>query len=300
MESPGRLESLDDPVHIVLLGDSTLDNGRYLNLAKGELSVEKQLMKICHERHWDLTVLAQDGSMLDDVRQRQLPLIPEGASHIVLSASGNDLLSLLNEMVVANFTLSSMYATIGTGLGKVAENYHALLKQLKGLGCHLALCTLYRPNFNHLFFKSLASFSLGLHNSRIKQISVDFDVSVIDFSVMFDSEEDFANPLELSTRGGSKLVVNVAEFVTDNKPMSSLTRRTQRFSTEDDAYSSSSTWGVPTRCCAARDQGRKTYASKVVSKSLEAPGEAMAQGQLRPAMEFSQAQEGWRNRTNEF
>ena len=33
-------------LYVVLLGDSTLDNGRYLNLAKGELSVEKQLMKV--------------------------------------------------------------------------------------------------------------------------------------------------------------------------------------------------------------------------------------------------------------
>merc|ERR1712139_582465 len=101
-----------------------------------------------------------------------------------------------------------------------------------GLGCHLAICTLYRPNFNHLFFKSLATFSLGLHNNRIKQISVDCDCSVIDFANIFDNEEDFANPLELSTRGGSKLVENVVAFVADT-PLSKLGRRSnsQGFST---------------------------------------------------------------------
>merc|ERR1719482_958590 len=111
-----KMEDLDDSQlgvahvpHIVLLGDSTLDNGRYLNLAKGELSVEKQLMKICMERNWDMTVLAQDGSMLEDVRQRQLPLIPEGATHLVMSASGNDLLLLLNQMVAQNFSMGSIY-----------------------------------------------------------------------------------------------------------------------------------------------------------------------------------------------
>merc|ERR1740130_2157991 len=117
-------------------------------------------MKVCMERGWDMTVLAQDGSMLEDVKERQVPLIPEGATHIVLSASGNDLLSLLNQMVLANFTFSSMYGTIGIGLNEVAEKYRALLQQLKSHGCHLAVCTVYRPNFNHLFFKSLASLSL--------------------------------------------------------------------------------------------------------------------------------------------
>lgn len=292
------LESLDgDGVHIVLLGDSTLDNGRYLNLARGELSVEKQLNKRCMERGWEMTVLAQDGSLLDDVRQRQLPLIPECATHIVMSASGNDLLSLLNQMVVANFTLGSVYEAIGSGLQQVADNYRDILQELKGLGCHLACCTVYRPNFNHLFFKSLATFSLGLHNSRIKQVSVDLDCSVIDFANMFDCHEDFANPLELSTRGGSKLVENVAAFVADH-PISMLSRRVAtNIYNDDDAFlpASVTRWGIPMRCCATRAASRKVYSSKAVSKGLETPDEALAGAALGPALEFSQAQEQWRN-----
>merc|ERR1719265_1026027 len=129
-----------------------------------------------------------------------------------------------------------MYSTIGTGLTQVADTYRSLAQKLKACGCHLACCTLYRPNFNHLFFKSLASFSLGLHNSRIKQTSVDLDCSVIDFANMFDSSEDFANPLELSTRGGSKLIENVTAFVADH-PISMLSRRSAtNIYLEDDAF----------------------------------------------------------------
>jgi len=290
-------DTLEEGVHVVLLGDSTLDNGRYLNLAKGELSVEKQLMKICMDRNWDMTVLAQDGSLLDDVRQRQVPLIPEGATHIVISASGNDLLSLLNQMVVANFTMRSMYATIGTGLQQVADDYRAVIDQLKKRGCHLAICTIYQPNFNHMFFKSLASFSLGLHNSRIKQISVDLDCSVIEFSSMFDSEEDFANPLELSTRGGSKAVENIAAFVIDN-PMQRFPRRRNDITTEDDSYGLATAWGLTDKCCATRNGRRKIYASKAVPKHLLRPDEALAQDSPQgPALLFSQGQERWRNMT---
>jgi len=289
------MESIDEYVHVVLLGDSTMDNARYLNFSKGELSVERQLLKLCMDRSWELTVLAQDGSMLDDVRQRQVPLIPEGATHVILSASGNDLLSLLNQMVVANFTIRSMYGTIGTGLGQVADNYRQLLEEIKGHGCHTAVCTTYRPNFNHLFFKSLASFSLGLHNSRINQMSVDLECSVIDLANMFDGDADFANPLELSTTGGSKLVNNIATFVTDH-PIRRIGRR-DNICTDDDSYSPAmSAWGIPIKCCATRTHGgRKVYANKEVSKSLTMPDQAFATcDNLPPALQFSQQQEHWR------
>merc|ERR1719201_1639908 len=167
-----QIESLDkEGVHIVLLGDSTLDNGRYLNLARGELSVEKLLQRKCMERGWEMTVLAQDGSMLEDVRCRQFPLIPERATHVVISATGNDLLSLLNQMVVANFTIGSIYTVIGSRLAVLGQEYRDFLKELKAIGCHLCVCTHQHPNFNHVFFKTLAIFGLGLHNSRIKSIS---------------------------------------------------------------------------------------------------------------------------------
>lgn len=301
------LDCLDgDNVHVVLLGDSTLDNGRYLDMAKGELSVEKQLRKRCMDRGWGMTVLAQDGSLLDDVRYRQLPLIPECATHIIFSASGNDLLSLLNEMVVANFTLGSMYATIGSGLNQVADNYKGILQELKALGCHLSCCTLYRPNFNHLFFKSLAGFSLGLHNSRIKQISVDLDCSVIDFANMFDSQEDFANPLELSTRGGYKLVENIAAFVQEH-PISMLSRRsTTNIYLEDDAFIAANSandafldkWGLPMRCCTTRMQKRRVYSITTVKMQDPAVSQTLetyAGSNAGPALAFSRAQEHWRN-----
>merc|ERR1740123_373145 len=82
--------------------------------------------------------------------------------------------------------------------------------------CHVACCTVYRPNFNHLFFKSLATFSLGIHNSRLTQIAEDLSCSVLDLANILEGKEDFANPLELSTRGGSKVVENITRFVSEH------------------------------------------------------------------------------------
>lgn len=283
-----------ESVHIVLLGDSTLDNGRYLNYACGELSVERQLCLRCSERSWDMTALAQDGSLLEDVLVRQIPLIPSHATHIVFSASGNDLLSLLNEMVAANFSLGSMYSAIVEGLKKVAERYQAVLQALQSLGCHLACCTVYRPNFSHLFFKSLAMLSLGLHNSRIQQISTDLDCSLIDLANLFDCHEDFANPLELSTRGGAKVVENVTAFVLDHPVVAMKRYRHHAACAEDDVFlPMMNAFGIPMRCCATRAAQRKIYASRQLSKGRATDRNwATLPGGMR--LEFSEAQQRWR------
>lgn len=53
-------------------------------------------------------------------------------------------------------------------------------------------------------------------------------------------------------------------------------------------------FGIPLRCCATRGSHRKIYASKVVSKGLETDAD-LAEAPVGPALEFSQAQEHWRN-----
>lgn len=289
-------EGHETDVHVVLLGDSTLDNGRYLNLDGGEVSVEKQLMRRCMEQGWDMTVLAQDGSMLEDVRQRQLPLIPECATHLVMSASGNDLLLLLNQMVAQNFSMGSIYGAVVNGLQEVADSYREILQTLKSTGRHLACCTVYRPNFNHMFFKALAIFSLGLHNGRIRGASQDLDISVIDLASIFDAHEDFATPLELSTRGGGKLVENIVSFIGDH-PINTLPCRRNPnviFADEEQFQpAGNSRFVSQMRCCAARAPLRRIYASKAYSLALEAP-DPMVGSPMGPALEFSKANQPWR------
>lgn len=296
LEAPEAHQNLGTP-HIVILGDSTVDNGRYLSPC--ELSVEKQLSKRCGEHGWEMTVLAQDGSMLQDVLLRQVPLIPDQATHIVMSCSGNDLLMLLNQMVVSNFTAASMYSAIGEGLKAVSHRYRDLIAALAGLGCHVACCSVYRPNFSHIFFKTLAIFSLGLHNSRIAQISVDHDCSLIDLANLFDGPEDFATPLELSTCGGSKVVENISDFVRDH-PVMSLRRyrhdpKTFPMDDDDALLPVANFFGVPARCCAVRTPKRKIYTRKTVSKALRQPDKDLAgDGRMRSRLSFSEAQEHWR------
>ena len=107
--------SLCSPVHLVLLGDSTLDNNRHVTV-----SIDMLLSVECARMGWQFTFLAQDGANLDDVSRNQLPHIPESATHVVLSVSGNDLLRLLNELSANSFAFRSVYEAVTARLDETS------------------------------------------------------------------------------------------------------------------------------------------------------------------------------------
>src|SRR4051794_38032165 len=73
--------------HVILLGDSIFDNAAY---TAGAPSVTAHLARALPQG-WRGTLLAVDGATADDV-SRQLPRVPADATHLVVSAGGNDAL----------------------------------------------------------------------------------------------------------------------------------------------------------------------------------------------------------------
>src|SRR6266478_5299844 len=74
--------------HVVLLGDSIFDNARYV---PDRPPVIEQLRRGLGNS-WKASLLAVDGSVTADVAT-QLKQLPEDATHLVVSAGGNDALS---------------------------------------------------------------------------------------------------------------------------------------------------------------------------------------------------------------
>merc|ERR1711971_1276760 len=96
--------------HIVLLGDSILDNGSYVTAwdhspmfdAEGSDNsqtcddVLQQLKSKIIRLNWHATNCAVDGAITEDVIKEQLITIPDTVTTIVLSAGGNDGLESLS------------------------------------------------------------------------------------------------------------------------------------------------------------------------------------------------------------
>src|SRR5437764_9100023 len=77
--------------HIVLLGDSIFDNAVYV---PGGPPFVEQLRAVLG-RDWQVTLLAIDGHVTADTIG-QLAKLPRGATHLVISAGGNDALGHLD------------------------------------------------------------------------------------------------------------------------------------------------------------------------------------------------------------
>jgi hypothetical protein len=87
LPSLAAVEADQKPGHVVLLGDSIFDNKRYVGNDPAVIDQLKKALPV----GWKATLLARDRSIAADV-PRQVQRLPVDATHLVLSAGGNDAL----------------------------------------------------------------------------------------------------------------------------------------------------------------------------------------------------------------
>lgn len=197
--------------HVVLLGDSVFDNAAYIGSGP---DVVRQLRRELPEG-WRASLAAVDGAMMADI-PRQLERMPQDATHLVLSVGGND--ALLESGV-----LEAPAGSVAEALGKLAEvrvafwrSYRALLETVHGRGLRTAVCTIYEPPFPDAMRRELGATALTLLNDCITREAFARGMSLIDLRLVFDRDEDFANTIEPSVRGGAKLARAISRFVTED------------------------------------------------------------------------------------
>ena len=195
-------------VHIVLLGDSVFDNAPYV--PEGQEVIEKLRARLA--TGWRATLLARDGAVLSGVSD-QAARVPSDASHLVVSAGGNDALGFLP-------VLNEPVATVADALWRLAairrefeRRYRSMLGDVASLGLPTAICTIYDVRFPEPRLRETANTALGLLNDVITREAARRGLPLLDLRVLMDEDADFANPIEPSSRGGEKLAATVAEVV---------------------------------------------------------------------------------------
>jgi GDSL-like Lipase/Acylhydrolase family len=194
-------------IHIVLLGDSVFDNASYVERRREVL--EKVKSRLPPE--WRATLNAQDGAVIADVR-RQAERAPQDATHLVISAGGNDALrslGVLNERVSSVVEALARLETIRRQFWRL---YREMLDEVLRLGLPTAICTIYEGRFPDAQSR-LANTGLAMLNDVITREAAARGVPVIDLRVLFDDDADFANAIEPSAQGGEKLAQVVVQLV---------------------------------------------------------------------------------------
>jgi hypothetical protein len=214
------------PGHVVLLGDSVFDNAGYLRGNGPDLLAQ---LRTHLTEGWQATRLAKGGSVASDV-PGQLGLLPRGATHLVISAGGND--AGRREGVLGEAARS-----VGDGLARIAairesfaRDYRAMLDAAFARGLPIAVCTIYDPRFPEPGRRQVSVVALAAFNDVITREAFARGISLLDLRLVCDREEDFAAPTGPSVQGGAKIAAEIARWATGRGPEG---RRSEVFAGRD-------------------------------------------------------------------
>jgi len=231
------------PPHVVLLGDSTLDNVNWVGEHPSVTEHLKLKIKQRGSQHkaWRVTNCSIDGYMIQGVVRIQIPNIPRDASHLIVSVGGNNALGMLGD-IDANGAWNplTILRAICKIYGDFQNSYEAMLDRMPLP--NVTVCTLYLPQFIHLpltrpfivlpngyplatrinamstkansmLTTSILSLGVFCINRVIRGIARRRRLPVIDLYTIFDQAEDYANPIEPSAQGGDKISENILSVV---------------------------------------------------------------------------------------
>jgi lysophospholipase L1-like esterase len=207
--------------HVVLLGDSVFDNASYVG---GGADVVTHLRALAPEG-WRATLKAVDGSVVSHVAW-QLETTPEDATHLIVSAGGND--ALMNAGMLGEGAES--FAEVLGRLADVAEafesDYRRMLEALRSTAKPAAVSTIYYPRMEDVRVQRLAVAALSTFNDVITRAAFGAGLPLLDLRLICNEDSDYANPIEPSEAGGAKIARAILRLVSEHD---FTQRRTQVF-----------------------------------------------------------------------
>lgn len=195
--------------HAVLLGDSIFDNASYVTGPSVIDHLQESL-----PADWAATLLAVDGSITDDLLA-QVKNLPESATHLVVSAGGNNALQASSILLESISSLAEAMVVYGKTLEQFRSSYQHMLAEILAAKKPTAVCTIYDaiPDLGHAEKAALAGF-----NETILRQAFLAKLPVIDLRLICTKATDFSevSPIEPSIQGGAKIAKVIAELVTQH------------------------------------------------------------------------------------
>lgn len=185
--------------NIVLLGDSIFDNAAYV---PGEPCVTDQLREIVGNGV-RVSMLAVDGDFVTDV-QRQIKRLPGQATHLFISAGGNDALTHAYKLANDYSTSEELFAEWSGIQAGFRQDYRDMLQSVLEVERKTAVCTIYDavPGIDRI-----AMTALSLFNDVIVAEAVAFGLPLVDLRHVCTEPDDYSpiSPIEPSCQGGAKI-----------------------------------------------------------------------------------------------
>lgn len=194
--------------HVVLLGDSILDNGAYTG---GKPDVLAHLRRVLPD-NWTATLLARDGATTGGI-PAQLAQLPKNASHLLLSVGGNDALQRQGLLQARAGSVAEAIEMLGAAVEEFDRAYRKVVEACLSRGLPLVICTIYNGNFDDARYRKLVRSAVALFNDAIVRTAVDHKLNAIELRAICTGPEDYANPIEPSSIGAAKIARAISAAV---------------------------------------------------------------------------------------
>jgi hypothetical protein len=193
--------------HAILLGDSIFDNGVYV---PGGPDVVKQLRARLPFQA-KASLLAIDGAVTRGVLS-QLARLPADATHLVVSAGGNDALGASHLLHQSVGSVAEAVSLLENAQRRFARDYAEMVDSVLARGLPTAFCTIYDTPPSSPDQRIIRT-ALAIFNDIITRAVFGRGAALIDLRLICDQDEDYANPIEPSVAGGEKISAAIHRFV---------------------------------------------------------------------------------------
>jgi GDSL-like lipase/acylhydrolase family protein len=192
--------------HLVLLGDSIFDNAAYVG--DGPRVIDQVRERI--PSFFTATLLAIDGSRASDI-EHQLARAPASATHVIVSAGGNDALQHAGMLNEPARSVREVVLRLAEVRERFRRDYERMLDVLLTRRLPSGVCTIYEPRFADGDLQRCALAVLSMFNDVILRSASSARIPVIDLRVVFGDASDYANQLEPSVVGGRKIAALIGD-----------------------------------------------------------------------------------------
>ncbi len=192
--------------HIILLGDSILDNARYVDPNEAVSDHLRRALPLGTR----CSLLAVDGDTTRNV-PKQLRRLPASASHLVLSVGGNDALGWLPTLDRPANSVMDALAHLHLIQSDFRQHYEQLLADIAQLGKPTLICTVYDavPGLTPAL-----QTALSLFNDVVTRTAMRYPFDILDLRTLLDEPGDFSerSPIEPSAQAGRKLAQSLSQW----------------------------------------------------------------------------------------
>ena len=195
--------------HIILLGDSSFDNGPYVD-SDPDVSAHLRGLLPPGGR---VTLLAVDGATSPSV-PGQAAAIPADATHLVLSVGGNDALMRVDVLETPVASSGEAFLLLAAAVSDFERSYRAVVTAVLARGLPLVVCAIYNASFPEADYQRCVQVAVAAYDDVIIRVATEHRLPVIDLRAICSDPADYVFDIEPSAAGGARIAAAVFRAVT--------------------------------------------------------------------------------------